>query len=134
MFTSAENAFLTSHRWAVLSHLDVTGTPASSVVAYARDGDEFVVSTAGATLKRRRIAADARVNLCVLSNQEPFNFIAIRGEARITTDDLLRRTRLVFQAIADTGWTEPDDLTGWLAAQDRVIVVIRHLSHHTVLR
>lgn len=134
MFTPAEEAFLNSHRWAVLSHLAADGAPSSSVVAFARDGDEFVVSTPGGTAKRRRIAKDGRVNLCVISNREPFNFIALQGVAQVNRDDLLRRTRLVFDAISDTGWTVPDDLEGWLQKQQRVIISLRPTRHHTVLR
>lgn len=134
MFTPAEEAFLNSHRWAVLSHLAPGGAPSSSVVAYARDGDEFVVSTPGGTAKRRHIARDGRINLCVISNSEPFNFIALQGRAAVSREDLLRRTRLVFDAISDTGWTVPDDLEAWLKKQQRVIIALRPTHHHTVLR
>ena len=37
--------FVHSHRWAVLTTLRAAGDPVSSVVAYAVDGDELVVST-----------------------------------------------------------------------------------------
>jgi len=42
---SAYNDFVAEHRWAVLTHLKRDGAPASSVVAYAVDGDTLVVST-----------------------------------------------------------------------------------------
>lgn len=57
--------FLSEHRWAVLTTLRKSGSPASSVVAYARDGNDFVVSTPGGTFKRRSLERDPRVNLCV---------------------------------------------------------------------
>ena len=134
MFSDPENQFLDAHRWAVLTHLDREQAPASSVVAFARDGAKFVVSTPGTTAKRRRIEGDGRVNLCVISNREPFNFIAITGLAQVTRHDLERRTRLVFAAIADTGWQVPDDLDAWLEKQQRVIIEIEPLHHHAVLR
>ena len=118
------DAFLDAHRWAVLTTLRRSGAPVSSVVAYAREGAEFVVSTPGGTFKRRSIDADARVNLTTLSNSEPFNFVAVEGRAVVQTGDVLASTRKVFAAIADTGWEEPDDMQGWLTAQKRVILRI----------
>ena len=38
-----------------------------------------MVSTPGMTFKRSAIARDPRVNLCAISNAEPFNFGAIEG-------------------------------------------------------
>ena len=134
MITAAHDAFLSAHRWAVLTSLRKSGSPVSSVVAYARDGDDFVVSTPGGTFKRRSIARDERVNLCVISNAEPFNFVAVEGTARVEQDDLVRRTKLVFQNIAGTGYEEPADLDAWLAAQDRVILRISPLRVSGVLR
>ncbi|MEM1229322.1 MAG: pyridoxamine 5'-phosphate oxidase family protein [Pseudomonadota bacterium] len=134
MFSDPENQFLDAHRWAVLTHLDREQAPASSVVAFARDGSQFVVSTPGATAKRHRIEADGRVNLCVISNREPFDFIAITGQARVSRHDLERRTRLVFAAIAETGWQVPDDLDAWLEKQQRVMIEVEPLRYHAVLR
>lgn len=134
MFSAIEDAFLNQHRWAVLTHLDKTGAPASSVVAYARDGDRFVVSTPGGTAKRHRIAGDGRVNLCVISNQEPFNFVAIQGDAEVSREDLKRRTQLVFAALKGTSWTEPENLERWLETQRRVVLMIQPISYHAVQR
>lgn len=128
------DTFLSAHRWAILTTLRQSGAPVSSVVAYARDGDDFVVSTPGATFKRASIERDGRVNLCVISNAEPFNFVAIEGLARVESEDLVRRTRLVFANIADTGYREPDDLTQWLADQQRVILRIAAQRIHGVIR
>jgi len=116
--------FLRSHRWAVLSSLRATGNPVSSVVAYACEGDQVVVSTPGTTFKRKMLDADPRVNLCAISNAEPFNFVAIEGSAEVQTDDVAPATRLVFKAIEDMGYALPDPLDEWLEAQQRVILRI----------
>ncbi len=130
----AFDEFISHHRWAVISHLRKNGDPVSSVVAYARDGDELVVSTPGFTFKRRSIEADDRVNLCIITNEEPFNFVAIEGKAVVTKDDLLRETKLVFANIAGTGYQEPEDLPGWLESQDRVIIRITPTRVYGVIR
>jgi len=50
--SEAFDEFIGQHRWAVLTTLRKTGGPVSSVIAYARDGDELVISTPGTTFKR----------------------------------------------------------------------------------
>ena len=114
--------FISDHRWAVVTTLRTSGQPSSSVVAYARDGDTLVISTPGMTLKRKTLEADGRITLCILTNSEPFNFVTIEGTASLEHDNLVENTRKVFANIADTGYTEPDDLEGWLRDQERVII------------
>ncbi len=121
---TAFDEFLSNHRWAVLTTLRSSGAPVNSIVAYAREGDDFVVSTPGTTFKRTSIERDERVNLCAISNREPFNFVAIEGKANVQTENLEPATRLVFAAIEDTAFTLPDPLAPWLEAQQRVILRI----------
>lgn len=118
------NAFLNKHRWAVLTVLRASGAPVSAMVAYACEGNDLIVSTSGASFKAQCIERDARVNLCVVSNTEPFSFVGIEGRARLETSDLAPRTLKVFDAISDTNFQPPPDLDAWLAAQQRVIVRI----------
>ncbi len=130
----AHDEFLWAHRWAVLTTLRSSGRPVSSMVAYARDADDFVVSTPGGTFKRRSIERDARVNLCVISNAEPFNFVAIEGTAAVERSDLVRRTRLVFANLVGSGYQEPPSLERWLEDQQRVILRIRPQRVYGVIR
>lgn len=130
----AFDAFISEYRWAVITVLRKNGNPVSSVVAYARDGDDLVVSTPGMTFKRKLLEQDARVNLCIINNEEPFNFVAIEGHAVVETDDLVRRTRLVFKNIESTGYQVPRDLEGWLSEQQRVILRIRPQRVYGVIR
>ena len=101
MLTPKFEEFLRQHRWAVLTTLRAEGSPVSSVVAYACEGEEIVVSTPGATFKRQSIETDSRVNLCAISNQEPFNFVALEGRAVVQTTALEASTSRVFEAIQD---------------------------------
>jgi len=135
---TAWDQFISEHRWAVLTTLrfagDNAGHPNGSVVAYARDGDQLLVSTPGATFKRASVAADARVNLCIISNAEPFNFVAVEASAQVTEDNLLADTRKVFANIAESGYPEPADLPGWLASQARVILRLQPQRVYGVIR
>lgn len=122
-------------RWAVLTTLRQKGSPVSSIVAYARDGDELVVSTTFYTFKVSSLKRNPRLNLCVFNNEEPFSFVAIEGEAAVEQDDnLVSNTRLVFDAIEGTGYREPEDLEGWLRSQDRVILRIKPDRVYGVMR
>ena len=126
--------FIRAHRWAVLTSLRRTGAPVSSLVAYATDGDDLVVSTRAATFKHDSIAADNRVNLCILSNREPFDFVAIEGACDIERTDLVRATKLVFAGIRDTVYQEPEDLEGWLKSDGRIILRIKPERSYGVIR
>ena len=130
----AFDAFVSEHRWAALTTLSSSGEPVTSMVAYARDGDSLVVSTPGGTFKRASIERNPNVNLCVITNQEPFNFVAIRGVAVIETDRLVENTRKVFANIVGTGFDEPEDLDGWLSSQARVIIRVTPQRVHGVIR
>jgi|AP95_1055475.scaffolds.fasta_scaffold23729_3 PPOX class probable F420-dependent enzyme len=126
--------FVSEYRWAVLTTLRKTGNPVSSVVAYARDGDDLLVSTPGMTFKRSTLERDSRVNLCIINNAEPFNFVSIEGKAIIETEELVRNTRLVFNNIESTGFKEPTDLENWLEVQQRVILRITADRVYGVIR
>ena len=115
--------FIDDHRWAVITSLRKSGSPVSSLVAYARDLDKLIVSTPGSTFKRASLQKDPRVNLCVVSNSEPFNFVAIEGIAEVSKKDLVRKTKLVFKKIPDM-YEEPNPIEKWLDEQDRVIIEI----------
>jgi PPOX class probable F420-dependent enzyme len=136
MITEAadQEQFIDDNRWAVLTTLRAGGQPVSSVVAYARDGDTLVVSTPGGTFKRRSLDRDERATLCILPNSEPFNFVSIEGPVTVESEDLVAKTRLVFQNITDTGFDEPEDLAGWLEAQQRVILRLHPERVYGVIR
>ena len=119
----AYEKFIDDHRWAVITTLRKSGAPVSSVVAYARDSDKLIVSTPGVTFKRASLEKDPMVNLCIVSNSEPFNFVAIEGLAEVSKEDLVRKTKLVFEKITDM-YEEPNPIEKWLEDQDRVIIEI----------
>lgn len=121
-------------RWATLTTVRASGSPVSSIVAYARDIDELVVSTPQRTFKVETIRRNSMVNLCIFNNAEPFNYVSVEGLAEIEADDLVRTTRLVFENISGTGYEEPEDLERWLQDDGRVILRIRPKRVFGVIR
>ena len=103
-------------------------------MAYARDGDTLVISTPGYTFKRKSLERDPRVAVCCCTNSEPFNFVTVEGRATVEKDNLVAMTKKVFANIEGTGWTEPEDLPGWLDKQDRVILRIHPEKVYGVIR
>ncbi len=121
-------------RWATLTTVRASGSPVSSIVAYARDIDDLVVSTPQRTFKVETIRRNSMVNLCIFNNAEPFNYVSVEGLAEIEADDLVRTTRLVFENISGTGYEEPEDLERWLQDDGRVILRIRPKRVFGVIR
>ena len=126
--------FIGEHRWATLTVLRKNGSPVSSIVAYAVDGDALVVSTPGGTFKRRAMEADARVNLCIMSNEEPFDFVSLEATGEVLTENIVEATKKVFKNIEAVGYTLPDPLDNWLVQQSRVILRLTVHRRHAVLR
>ena len=121
-------------RWATLTTVRASGSPVSSIVAYARDIDDLVVSTPQRTFKVETIRRNSMVNLCIFNNAEPFNYVSVEGLAEIEADGLVRTTRLVFENISGTGYEEPEDLERWLQDDGRVILRIRPKRVFGVIR
>ena len=126
--------FIGKHRWATLTVLRKSGSPVSSIVAYAVDGDALVVSTPGSTFKRRAMEVDARVNLCIMSNEEPFDFVSLEATGEVLTENIAEATKKVFKNIEAVGYTLPDPLDDWLTQQSRVILRLTVHRRHAVLR
>ena len=126
--------FIGKHRWATLTVLRKSGSPVSSIVAYAVDGDGLVVSTPGSTFKRRAMEVDARVNLCIMSNEEPFDFVSLEATGEVITENIAEATKKVFKNIEAVGYTLPDPLDDWLTQQSRVILRLSVHRRHAVLR
>ena len=126
--------FIGKHRWATLTVLRKSGSPVSSIVAYAVDGDALVVSTPGSTFKRRAMEVDPRVNLCIMSNEEPFDFVSLEATGEVLTENIAEATKKVFKNIEAAGYTLPDPLDDWLTQQSRVILRLTVHRRHAVLR
>lgn len=129
-----QDAFVREHRWAAVTTLRQDGSPSTSLVAYAADGDEVVMSVTNDKLKVRTIEADPRVTVCVISNAEPFNYVTIEGRAEIQRDGVRATTEQVFASLKPTGFQEPDDLDAWIEEQGRVIIRVRPVRVHGVIR
>ncbi|WNO75617.1 PPOX class F420-dependent oxidoreductase [Streptomyces sp. AM8-1-1] len=80
------HAILDAPNPAVLATVQPDGSPQTSVVWVARDGDDLVISSQAGRVKDRNIAADPRVSLTVYDREDPLRYLEVRGTATITED------------------------------------------------
>ncbi|MEV5903817.1 PPOX class F420-dependent oxidoreductase [Streptomyces sp. NPDC052127] len=80
-------AFVTyGTRTAKLSTVRADGSPHVAPIWFLLDGDEVVFNTGKETVKGRNLARDGRVALCLDDDRPPFDYVVLRGRARISED------------------------------------------------
>ncbi|WP_405966803.1 PPOX class F420-dependent oxidoreductase [Streptomyces sp. NBC_00015] len=80
-------AFVTyGTRTAKLSTVRADGSPHVAPIWFLLDGDEVVFNTGKETVKGRNLARDGRVALCMDDDRPPFDYVVLRGRARISED------------------------------------------------
>ncbi|MCL6643930.1 MAG: PPOX class F420-dependent oxidoreductase [Dehalococcoidia bacterium] len=121
--TPEQDALLRQLRWAVVTTLRADGSPASSVVFYAVDGDTIIFSTTADRLKARTLARDPRIAVTALDEGAPHRFVTVEGRAEIDRDDLVPGHVLVNRAMRrDPAWEPPPGFEERLRRDGRVII------------
>ncbi len=75
--------FVRSHRTAVFATNRKSHGPAQSIVYYASDGDDLLVSTMAARAKARAVERLGQASLCVLDEKWPPSYLVVYCNARI---------------------------------------------------
>jgi hypothetical protein len=78
--------FVLDHRTAIFGYNRAEHGPAMSIVFYAAELDEIVVSTMAARAKAKAVARSPKVSLCVLDEQWPPSYLQVYCDAKIDTD------------------------------------------------
>jgi len=124
--TADQDSFISSQKWGVVTTLRKDGTPTSSVIFYARVGDELLFSTTTDRVKARTIANDARVALAVLDEGAPFRYVTVEGKATLHRESLLADHVLINRAMrGDPAWQAPDGMLERLEKEQRVVVRVK---------
>ena len=71
---------------AVLGTVNPDGSPQTSVVWVGRDGNDLLVSTAAGRRKVLNVARDPRVSLCAYDQDDPEQYVEVRGLAAVSED------------------------------------------------
>jgi hypothetical protein len=75
--------FVLDHRTAIFGYNRADHGPAMSIVYYAADPEELVVSTMAERAKAKAVARSSKVSLCVLDEQWPPSYLQVYCDARI---------------------------------------------------
>jgi nitroimidazol reductase NimA-like FMN-containing flavoprotein (pyridoxamine 5'-phosphate oxidase superfamily) len=76
-------AFVRAHRTAVFGVNRQQDGPAMSIVYYAMDGNDLLVSTMEARGKAKAVRRNPKVSLCVLDEQWPLTYLLLYCNATI---------------------------------------------------
>ena len=105
--TAELREFLDAQRVGVLATVAADGRPRQSLVYYARDGEDLVLSTLAQRLKAKDVERSGWASLCVMGHEAPYPSAVFSGRARIETDGIGVATAAVMQRI--TGALEPPE-------------------------
>ena len=86
MTAEERRQFVYDHRTAIFGYNRAEHGPAMSIVYYAADADELLVSTMAERAKAKAVARDQKVSLCVLDEQWPPSYVQVYCDAVIDTD------------------------------------------------
>ncbi|MET7621007.1 PPOX class F420-dependent oxidoreductase [Streptomyces sp. NPDC005408] len=71
---------------AVLATVNPDGSPQTSVVWVAREGDDLLISSEAGRRKDKNVRREPRVSLTVYDRNDPLQYIEVRGTATVTED------------------------------------------------
>ena len=115
--------YLAGPHVAHLATIRPDGGPHLAPVWYQwQDGRVMVVSGEGA-VKTRNIRANPKVSLSVATDEWPYQYVILEGEAVISSDNLREVVRSIFARYEgeERGQQEADDLTG---GEQQVVAII----------
>ncbi len=115
--------FLTGAKWpGVLSTLRPDGSPITSSVWFALDGDVILISTPAARPKARNARRDARVSFIVDTRERPYKGVAIEGVVEVIEDPARKSMRTIAERYL--GPVLPEAMEQRIAGTERVMLRI----------
>jgi PPOX class probable F420-dependent enzyme len=111
--TPEQDAFIDKNRWAVVTTLRKDGSPASSVIFYARQGDELLFSTTESRLKAKTLRRDPRIGVTVLDDGAPYGYVSVEGTGAVEDEDVVAGHIEINRAMRrDPAWEPPGGVRG----------------------
>ena len=115
--SEAARALLDGKNFAAVATLNEDGSPHTSIVWIAREGDMVLFSTTAGRRKGRNLARDPRISLTVVDAQNPYRSVDIRGVAELIEDrDKLLPRRLSHKYLGEDPPAEPGDVVRLIVA------------------
>ena len=88
MLGNAEfDAYISRSFTGIVTTVRKDGSPASSMISYARLGDSLYFSTTLGRFKGKSLQGDPRLALCVVNDREPNAYVTVEGSVVIHRDN-----------------------------------------------
>ncbi|MGE3075258.1 MAG: PPOX class F420-dependent oxidoreductase [Dehalococcoidia bacterium] len=118
-----QDAFVRAMKWASITSLRKDGSPTTSVVFYAVDGDDLLFSTTRDRMKAKTLKRDPRAVVTVLDEGAPYRFVSVEGRATVEEGDIIPGHIAVNRVMRGApDWQPPEGYEDTLRSQGRVIV------------
>ncbi|ONF64391.1 PPOX class F420-dependent oxidoreductase [Amycolatopsis keratiniphila] len=85
-FNDATKKLLDGNNFPILATINADGSAQTSVLWAKRDGDRVVFATVRGRLKERNMARDPRVSVSVFDQENPYDYVEIRGTVEMTDE------------------------------------------------
>lgn len=85
--SAAQDEFITRSITAIVTTVRAEGSPASSMISFARLDDRLFFTTTMDRAKARMLARDPRAALTILCSDEPWSFVSVEGDVVIHRDN-----------------------------------------------
>jgi len=82
----ASRALVDDKNFATIATLNPDGSPHTSVVWVARDGDDLLFSTVVGRKKDKNLRLDPRVSVSIFDIAQPYKYFEARGKATLTEE------------------------------------------------
>jgi PPOX class probable F420-dependent enzyme len=116
--------FLDTEIIGVLATISAPGRAHQSVVYFARDGEELLISTEAQRHKAGDVRRTRWASLCVMGHERPFPSVTISGPAEIRTEGIGPATAAIAQRVMGVDQAPEPQTDQALAAVGRVILAI----------
>ena len=120
-----QDAFINKNKWAVVTTLRKDGSPTSSVIFYAREGDELIFSTTEDRLKTKTIDNDPRISICVLDDGAPYGYVTVEGRATVQREDVVPPHINIVKAMRGGEFEPPEGYAERLEKERRLVVRLK---------
>lgn len=115
--------FIRQMKWCTVTTLRQDGSPSTSVLFYAVDGDDLLLSTTKNRLKAKTLRRDPRIGVTVLDEGAPYRYVSVEGTARLDEDNLVADHTLINRAMRNApDWTPPEGFEERLRGDGRVVI------------
>ncbi|MFN8615917.1 MAG: PPOX class F420-dependent oxidoreductase [Dehalococcoidia bacterium] len=121
-----QDAFIRSMKSAIVTSLRKDGSPATSLIFYALDGDEMLFSTTADRLKAKTLKRDPRVAVTVLDEGAPYRYVSVEGTATVIDGDIVPDHIAINRAMRNQpDWQPPEGWEETLRQQGRVVIRVK---------